>query len=80
MLSRFSYGTVLGFIAGEDIKNNDMYILDPQTREIRKPKECDEWLICQLVFVYDYNYETVEPNNTIKKGTECRCWIAHLVL
>lgn len=80
MLSRFNCGTVVGFNAGEDIKNNDIYILDPSTREIRKAQDCDEWLTCQLVYVYDYNYGTIEPYNIIKKGTECRCWIGYLVL
>lgn len=75
MLNRFQQGTIVDRIAGEDIKNNDIYILDPSTREIRKANNCDEWLTCQLVYVYDYQY-----GDTIKKGTACRCWIGYLVI
>jgi len=42
MLNRFQHGTIVDCIAGEDIKNNDIYILDPATREIRKARNC--WL------------------------------------
>lgn len=75
MLNRFQQGTIVDHIAGEDIKNNDIYILDPSTREIRKANNCDEWLTCQLVYVYDYQY-----GDTIKKGATCRCWICYLVI
>lgn len=79
MLNRFQHGTIVDCCAGEDLKNNDMYILDPFTRKIRKPICCDEWLTCQVVYVND-----VSPNNTIDfcihKGDFCRCWIVHLVL
>ena len=80
MLNRFQHGTIVDCKAGEDIKNNDIYILDPATREIRKAREPDEWLTCQLVYVYERNYGTIEPYNNIKKGTLCRSWIAYLVL
>ena len=60
MLNRFQNGTIVGFKAGEDIKNNDIYVLDPATREVRKAKDCDEWLTCQLVYV-----NNVSLNNTI---------------
>ena len=79
MLHRFQCGTIVEFKAGEDIKNNDIYILDPTTREIRKAKDSDEWLTCQLVYV-----NNVSLNNTIdfdiNKGDLCRCWIGYLVL
>lgn len=80
MLNRFKNGTIIDCITGEDIKNNDIYILDPETRTIRKPQEPDEWLICQLVYVYDSNYGIIEPYNNIKNGSICRCWIGYLVL
>ena len=79
MLHRFQCGTVVGFNAGEDIKNNDIYILDPSTREIRKARDCDEWLTCQLVYVNNISFDN-NINFIIKKGTECRCWIGYLVL
>ena len=75
MLNRFKNGTIVDCIAGEDIKNNDIYILDPSTRTIRKARDCDEWLTCQLVYVYDYNHGA-----TINSGLICRCWIGYLVL
>lgn len=80
MHPRFRQGTIADFKAGEDIKNNDIYILDSATREIRKAKNCDEWLTCQLVYVYNYSLIDMESNNDIKKGTLCRCWLGHLVL
>lgn len=80
MLNRFQHGTIVDFKAGEDINNNDIYILDPVTREIRKAKNSDEWLTCQLVYVYDCYYGLVEPYNIIKKGDSCRCWIGYLVI
>lgn len=79
MLHRFQCGTIVERKAGEDIRNNDIYVLDPVTREIRKPVDCDEWLTCQLVYV-----NNVSLNNTIdfdiSKGEMCRCWIGHLVI
>lgn len=89
MLNRFQCGTIVDHKAGEDIKNNDIYILDPVTREIRKARNCDEWLTCQLVYVYevdgnrfseksDYGKSVFE--GIIKKGQLCRCWMAYLVL
>jgi hypothetical protein len=79
MLNRFHNGTIVDFKAGEDIKNNDIYILDPVTREVRKARACDEWLTCQLVYV-----NNVSLNNTIdfciNKGETCRCWIGYLVI
>lgn len=79
MLNQFHNGRIFDFKAGEDIKNNDVYILDPITREVRKARDCDEWLTCQLVYV-----NNVSPNNAIdfyiKKGEECRCWIGYLIL
>ena len=32
MLNRFQNGTIVEFQAGEDIKNNDLYIVDLYTR------------------------------------------------
>lgn len=74
MLHRFQSGTIVDYQAGEDLKNNDVYIVDPTTRKIRKPKDCDEWLTCQLVYVYNI------LDGIIKKDEWCRCWVGYLVI
>ena len=79
MLSRFQCGTIVDFKAGEDIKNNDIYILDPTTREIRKARDCDEWLTCQLVYVNNISLNNVIDFD-INKGEVCRCWIGCLII
>ena len=79
MLSRFQFGTIAEFKAGEEIANNDVYILDPITREIRKPRDCDEWLTCQLVYVNNVSFNNT-INFCISKGTMCRCWVGYLIL
>lgn len=79
MLNRFQHGTIVDFKAGEDIKNNDIYILDPATREIRKARDCDEWLTCQLVYVNNMRLDNVIDFG-ISKGEMCRCWIGCLVI
>lgn len=82
-------GVVKDYIAGEDIKNNDIYIVDTDTQQIRKPKNPDEWFYCQIVYVYETNRPWVMKgisdgyvisqemidNGTIKKGGRCRCWL-----
>ncbi len=81
MLNRFQHGVILEFQAGEDLKNNDMYIIDPKTNKIRKPKDCDEWLTCRMVYVF--NVPTMShhsENYDIKKDEWCRCWTAYLVI
>lgn len=79
MLNRFRNGTIVDFKAGEDIKNNDIYILDPATREVRKAKDCNEWLTCQLVYVNNVSLNNV-IDFYINKGEMCRCWIGYLVV
>lgn len=88
MLHRFQNGTIVDLQAGEDLRNNDLYILDPETREIRKPRSCDEWLTCQLIYVYETDssrfsiseYGKRFEEGVIKKGQICRCWIGYLVI
>lgn len=84
MLNRFQNGTIVDFQAGEDLKNNDVYIVDPVTRKIRKPVSCDEWLTCQLVYVYnadiDRFYKDLYGDNIIKKDEFCRCWLSYLII
>ena len=79
MLSRFQYGTIVDFQAGEDLKNNDVYIVDPATRKVRKPKDGDEWLTCQLVYVNNVSLNNVIDFD-INKGDMCRCWIGYLII
>lgn len=81
MLNRFQCGTIIDCKAGEYIKNNDIYILDPMTREVRKARDSDEWLTCQLVYVN--NLSPINDNVIdfyIDKGETCRCWIGYLVI
>lgn len=81
-------GVIKDYIAGEDIKNNDIYIVDTDTQKIRKPKNPDEWFYCQVVYVYETNPWAIDgikegyaisqemiDNGTIKEGTRCRCWL-----
>ena len=79
MLHRFQNGTIVDRKAGEDIKNNDIYVLDPITREIRKARNSDEWLTCQVVYVNNMRLDNVVDFD-INKGEMCRCWIAYLVV
>lgn len=74
MLHRFQNGTIVDRIAGETIKNNDLYIIDPEKQSIRKPRTPDEWLTCQLVYVNDIG------GDIICAGSACRCWIGYLVI
>ena len=81
MLNRFQNGTIVEFQAGEDIKNNDLYIVDLYTRKIRKPRSSDEWLTCQVVYVNNVNRKNdANENWIIKKNEICRCWVGYLVI
>lgn len=83
MLHTFQNGVIVDRVAGQDIKNNDIYILDPHSNEVRKAKDCDEWLTCQVVYVNEYRDSHFTEDSVgkryedgiIPKGTECRCWI-----
>lgn len=81
-------GVINDYIAGEDIKNNDIYIVDTKTQKIRKPKNPSEWFYCQVVYVYETNPWTIDgieegymvsqemiDGGTIKEGMRCRCWL-----
>lgn len=74
MLHKFQCGTIVDRIAGETLKNNDIYILDPEKQSIRKPRNPDEWLTCQLVYVNNIG------GDIICAGSACRCWIGYLVI
>ena len=74
MLQRFQHGTIVSLIAGETLKNNDLYIVDPEKQSIRKPITPDEWLTCQLVYVNNIG------GDIICAGSACRCWIGYLVI
>ena len=79
MMSKFENGTIVDFEAGERLKNNDIYILDPSTRKIRKPINCNEWLTCQLVYVNNVHLDNV-IDFYIDEGEMCRCWIGYLLI
>ena len=79
-------GVIRDYIAGEDIRNNDIYIIDTETQQIRKPENPSEWFCCQVVYVYETNpwgIEGVEDflsqeminHSMIRKGKRCRCWL-----
>ena len=74
MLQRFQHGIIADHIAGETLKNNDLYIIDPDKQSIRKPRTPDEWLTCQLVYVNNIG------GDIICAGSACRCWIGYLVI
>ena len=74
MLHRFQHGTIVDRIAGETIKNNDIYIVDHEKQSIRKPRTPDEWLTCQLVYVNNID------GDIICAGSDCRSWIGYLVI
>ena len=66
----------------EDIQNNAIYVVDPNTQQIRYAKKPDEYVTERLVFVYNtqtYNgkdgFVFSNINHKIKKGTHCRCWL-----
>jgi predicted double-glycine peptidase len=65
----------------EDIQNNAIYVVDPDTQQIRYAKDPDEYVTERLVFVYNPVIPTwdrpvaLEMNHRIEKGTHCRCWI-----
>lgn len=80
MLHRFENGTIVDRIAGENIRNNDIYIIDPQHQTLRKPIEPNEWLTCQLAYVYNPTHNPVDDNRMICAGSACRCWIGYLVI
>lgn len=81
MLNRFQNGTIVEFQADEDLRNNDLYVIDIYTRKIRKPRSSDEWLTCQLVYVNNVNWKNdTNENWIIKKGEVCRCWVGYLII
>ena len=81
MLNRFQNGTIVEFQAGEDLKNNDLYVVGPNTRKIRKPRNNDEWLTCQLVYVNNIGFgDDTDVNWVITKDKKCRCWIGYLIV
>lgn len=75
-------GVIKDYIAGEDIKNNDIYIVDTETQKIRKPKNCkvvyvyetNPWAIDGIEEGYTVSQEMID-SGTIKEGTRCRCWL-----
>lgn len=76
--------TVRDFVCMEDIQNNAIYVIDPNTQQIRRAKYPDEYVTERLVYVYNYaiatGNEIIAPpiNRKIEKGTLCRCWIVSM--
>lgn len=76
--------TVRDFVCMEDIQNNAIYVVDPDTQQLRYAKDPDEYVTERLVFVYNYaiatGNELIAPpiNYKIEKGTHCRCWIVSM--
>ena len=79
MLPRFQRGTIVQLIAGEALKNNDLYIVDPKKQSLRKPTNPNEWLTCQLAYVYNAP-ELGSDSDIICAGSACRCWIGYLII
>lgn len=77
MLNRFQQGTIENFITLEAIFNGDVCVIDKVTNKIRKPVDIDEYLLNQLVLVYDWHRDWGE---VILSGEQCRCWHLYLVL
>lgn len=80
--------TIKDFVCMEDIYNNAIYVIDPDTQQLRQAKNPDEYVTERLAFVYNcqdsiplddsYTPECIleKPvNRKIKKGTHCRCWM-----
>lgn len=78
---RFNYQcTIKDFVCMEDIYNNAIYVIDPDTQQLRRAKDPDEYVTERLAFVYNPPYPLYDlvPSGTnckIKKGTRCRCWM-----
>ena len=87
MFALFNRNTIFSAEAAEDLRNNDLYVIDPETHKVRKPIKYDEWFKYQLVYVL--NAQTVscvcrpelEDNNfIIRAGEQCRCWNVHITI
>lgn len=77
MLGRFQQGTIEDFITLEEVSNGDMCVIDKVTNKIRKPMNIDEYLLNQLILVYDWHRNWGEA---ILPGERCRCWHTYLIL
>ena len=77
MLSRFQQGTIEDFVTLEEVFNGDICVVDKVTNKIRKPVDIDEYLLNQLVLVYDWHRDW---GAVIPLGEQCRCWHTYLVL
>ena len=73
--------TIKDFVCMEDIQNNAIYVVDPDTQQIRYAKDPDEYVTERLVYVYNPTLPIgnrlipLDTNYKIEKGTHCRCWI-----
>ena len=73
--------TIKDFVCMEDIQNNAIYVIDPNTQQIRYARDPDEYVTERLVFVYNVQpcmknrLTLLDVNHKIEKGSHCRCWI-----
>ena len=65
-----THGKIMNFTTREDIKNNDMYVIDRESQEIFKPISPDDWWNNEVVWVHN----DAPYNKIIHKGEKCRCW------
>ena len=77
MLGRFQQGTIEDFVTLEEVSNGNICVVDKVTNKIRKSVDIDEYLLNQLVLVYDWHRDWGE---VIPLGERCRCWHVYLVL
>ena len=83
----FRYRMSFSAEAAEQIRNNGLYIIDPNTRKVRKPVTTAEWFTSQVVYVLNIQtmkqtkyYEAANDNFEIQPGEQCRCWNAHITI
>lgn len=69
-------GVIKDYIAGEDIKNNDIYIVDTETQksQVVYVYETNPWAIDGIEEGYIISQKMID-SGTIKEGTRCRCWL-----
>lgn len=71
-----THGKIMVFATREDIRNNDMYVIDRESQKIFKPISPDDWWNNEVVWVHN----DAPYNKIIHKGEMCRCWRVWLSL
>ena len=77
----YNNGLIQDFEAGEDIINNNFYIINRKDQKIYLAKTPDDWMYNEVVYVYNdipikdfYLTKYFGDDIVIEKGTICRCW------